>query len=256
MKHERTLRQEEAGTLPVFSCLLVFALSREHLFFRRTLQPRRRIASAPCRAHLCGTDSSLLLLETGVGPHAVESALSWALGSRCPDLVVSAGFSGALQPGLAVGDLVLADEVVDVHGQRWPTTWRPASSLRRGRILAAPGLIGDPVEKQRLGMEHGALAVDMETAAVASHCHRLGIPFGCLRAISDDGSTPLSPQLLLLLRDGRVAPLRLLGAMLRWPGLIGELWRLAWDTRRAARSLGQGLVSLLGVTSIGSARSE
>jgi adenosylhomocysteine nucleosidase len=242
---------------------VVFALRREAAPFLRTFPPQQRFPGAPCRARFCGPSwLTVLVLETGLGPAAVEAALTWALGSPLfgnvpyrPKLVLSAGFSGALRPGLRVGDLVLATEVNDTEGNRWPATWpgelppgpwRP--TITRGRLLTATALVGDPAEKQALGERHDALAVDMESAAVARLCHKREVPFGCLRAISDDWDTPLSPRLVGLLQGGRVAPLRLAAALARRPALASELWLLARHTRAAARQLAGGLGGLLTLT--------
>jgi adenosylhomocysteine nucleosidase len=248
----------------VFSdpCIL-FALRREAMSFRREFRPHQRFAGAPCRAHFCGPSwLTVLVLETGMGPAAMERALGWVLGSPLfggvpyrPRVVLSAGFSGALGPGLRVGDLVLATDVADTEGNCWPATW-PADlgpgewrpPLHRGRLLGLPNLVADPDRKRLLGAEHQALAVDMETAVVARLCHKAGVPFGCLRAISDDGETPLSPRLANVLCGGRVAPWRLAAALVRRPALVGELWRLARDTRHAARQLALGLGELLTLT--------
>jgi adenosylhomocysteine nucleosidase len=243
-------------------CIL-FALRREALYFRREFRPHQRFAGAPCRAHFCGPSwLTVLVLETGMGPAATERALGWALGSPLfggvpyrPRVVLSAGFSGALQEGRPVGDLVLATEVADGEGNTWPATW-PADlgpgewrpPLHRGRLLSVPELVADPARKRLLGAENQAVAVDMETAVVARLCQGAGVPFGCLRAISDDGATPLSPRLAGVLRGGQVAPWRLAAALLRQPGMVGELCRLARDTRRAARQLALGLGELLTLT--------
>jgi hypothetical protein len=261
---------------------VVFALRREALYFRRGGRPRR-LAGAPCRAALHGDGpGAVLVVETGVGIAAAGKAVDWLLAqspgeagtapqggmlSRAaqsptvhsgtewaakawhppkPTRVLLAGFSGALRPGLGVGDLLWADAVCDADGGEQPTTW-PAGppSLPRGRLLTVRSLVGDPSEKRRLGERHRADAVDMEAAAVARCCARAGVPFGCLRVISDNVDTALSPALLDVLRGGRVGPLRLMGAVLRRPRLVGELWRLGADTRRAARVLGKALSELL-----------
>ncbi|HZY89275.1 MAG TPA: hypothetical protein VFE78_30915 [Gemmataceae bacterium] len=243
-------------------CVL-FALRREAAPFLRAFPPQQRFGGAPCRARFCGPSwLTVLVLEAGLGPTAVGRALGWVLAAPPlgnvpyrPKLVLSAGFSGALRPGLRVGDLVLATEVADVEGNRWPATWpgelpsgewRPP--LQRGRLLAVPALVGAPGAKRALGERHDALAADMETAAVARTCHKHGVPFGCLRAISDDWETSLSPRLVALLKGGRVAPLRLAGALARRPALAGELWRLAGQTRTAARRLALGLGEVLTLT--------
>ena len=134
----------------------------------------------------------------------------------------------------------------DADGGHWPATW-PAgpSPHRRGRLLTAASLVGRPEEKRRLGERTGAVAVDMEAAAVARRCTEAGVPFGCLRAISDGVDTPLSESLLAVLAGGRVRPAALAAAVLRRPALVVELMRLGAHTRLAARRLALGLEELL-----------
>jgi nucleoside phosphorylase len=242
-------------------CVL-FALSRESMSFRREFPPQQRFPGAPCRAHFCGPAwLTLVVLETGVGPRATEQAVTWVLGrpmfgdvAYCPKVVLCAGFSGALRPGRRVGDLVLATEVADTDGGVWPATWpgeltgewRPP--LERGRILTAPALVSSPQEKRRLGEQHQAVAVDMESAVVARLCSQQGVPFGCLRAISDEVDTALSPRLVHVLSGGGVSWPRLVGNVVRSPRLVGELWRLAGQTRSAARQLAAALGEVLTLT--------
>jgi len=228
---------------------VVFALRRESMYFRRAYPHQQRFPGAPCRAQFRGSPArTVLMLETGLGAAAMETALRWCLNSPPfgnlpyrPRFILSAGFSGALRPEQRVGDLILATEVMDQRGNRWPAS-RPmallsADGFTLGQLLTTSALVGDPHEKRRLGEEYGAAAVDMESALVARLCHEHGVPFACLRVISDDLNTPLSPGLVELLRRGRVSPPRLLGVVLRQPGLIAELWRLAGQTRGAARKL-------------------
>ena len=70
--------------------------------------------------------------------------------------------------------------------------WRPP--LHRARLLTTGQLIGNPEDKRSLGRKHEAAAVDMESATVARMCSRKGVPFGCVRVISDRADTPLSPR--------------------------------------------------------------
>jgi adenosylhomocysteine nucleosidase len=243
-------------------CVL-FALRREARPFLREFPPQQRFPGAPCRTRFCGPVwLTVLVAQTGVGPERTARALDWLLGKPRlvnvpyrPKLVLSAGFAGALQPGLLVGDLVLATEVVDENGKAWPCTW-PATELRgrwepplrRGRLLTAAKIIEAPAVKRALGQKFDALAVDMESAAVAERCSREGVPFGCLRTVSDDVDTALSPRLAALLTGGGVSPWRVATGVLRSPGLAGELWRLAKHTRFAAGQLGKALGELLTLT--------
>lgn len=236
---------------PGTPCLL-FAIRRESMYFRRDCGRVKQLIGAPCHAVLAELERrSLLVLETGIGRGAVENALGWVFAQPVrPAFILYAGFAGALDPALHVGDVLLADAVVDETGREWPATW-PASfsaappSLRRGRLLTAAQLVTSPTEKQRLGANHHAHAVDMEAAYAADRCAQIAVPFGCMRAISDAANTAVSPALVALLSGGRVSAPRVLAALFRAPTLLGELWRLGRDTRFAARQLAANLRLLL-----------
>lgn len=243
-------------------CVL-FALRRESRPFLREFRPQQSFAGAPCAAQFCGPSwLTVLVLETGVGPARAEAALHWLLGQPLlekvpyhPKLVLSAGFAGALQEGYQVGDVILATEVSNEERNRWavpwpgdlpPGDWRPA--LHRGGIVTGSHLLSRPEEKRQLGQKYGAIAVDMESAAVARHCTEHNVPFGCVRVISDDVATPLSPALVPILSGAHVSSLRLLRMLATAPRLLAEMMRLARDTRRAAEQLGMALGELLTLT--------
>jgi adenosylhomocysteine nucleosidase len=204
----------------------------------------------------------VLVLETGLGAARTQRAATWLvdgpkLGNVVyrPKLVLSAGFCGALQEGLRVGDVVLATEVADTRGQCWPTTWPgelPSGPwqppLHRGRVISVPQLASTPEQKRALAVEHGALAVDMEAATLAAVCRQQGVPFGCVRAVSDEATMAVSERLATLAASGRVSPWRLAWSVTVAPTLIGELWRLAKQTRLAAEQLGKALGQVLTLT--------
>lgn len=262
---------------------IVFALRREAMYFHRVCPFQQRFVGAPCRAYFCGSEKrdkrderdekrcqepfspetvpdtffrpAALMVETGVGAAAMAKALRWCLGGPRfagvpyrPSLVLLVGFSGALQAEQLVGDLVLATEVVDPQGNSRPT-FRPEGFAERnfatGRLLTMPELVGEVREKERLGRQYQAIAVDMESAVAARLCFEHHVPFACLRVISDDWKTPLSPHLIALLKQGRVSIPRLAACLVRHPVMIGELWRLARQTRLAARRLVKPLTDMV-----------
>jgi adenosylhomocysteine nucleosidase len=227
---------------------LLFALRREVLHLRRVYPPFQRIPHAiGCGWLVRLTGRRLLMLETGVGAAAMEAALTRLLQSSFrPSSVLCIGFCGALDPRRRVGDVFVSEEVCDAAGRSWPATWPAVSpALPRGRLLSLDRIVGDPAEKQRLGRQYQADAVDMESATAARLCQEQAIPFAALRVVSDDASTPLSPVVAEVLSRGQASPLRLMGVVLRRPWLLPELWRLARDTRRAAQALAAAVERLL-----------
>jgi len=239
------------------SAVMLFALRQEAGAFLRATQVHEKLPGAPFRIHVCGqSQSPMLVMETGVGRERMQWALDWVLGQPLvgdapyiPKLVISAGFSGALREDLRVGDIIVATEVIGpdgiAHAVSWPSdgaAW--AVGHRRGRLLTVDRLIADPAEKRALALRHDALAVDMETATVGGRCSELGIPFACIRVISDDAHSALSPELDYFVSNGRVSLPRLAGSLLLRPRLAAELWRLARNTRMAAEQLGKALAEL------------
>lgn len=185
---------------------------------------------------------------TGIGPDAAQRMLRWLESNHPnPPFVVMAGYAGALREGFQVGEVIVAKEILDPDNGRWTTSWpvHPKKELRSVRLLTTRTMIGDPEEKRRLGDKHDADAVDMEAAAVARFCSERNIPFGCVRALSDDVRTRLSPALVRLLAGGQVSVLRVLAELLRRPTLLSELLRLGRHTRIASHALADALRSLL-----------
>ncbi len=194
----------------------------------------------------------MLIVETGIGQANVARALDWLLAkprignvAYVPRSLVFAGYAGALIDSLRVGDIVYAEEIVDRHGGRWPSTFGAEGPWQRGRVLTIEHLSATPAEKRVLAAEHQAIAVEMESAIFAARCTAARLPFACVRAISDEVSTTLSPSLTTLLAGGTVSPWRALKAVVRHPSLVPEFWRLARDTKRASEQLGIALGKLL-----------
>lgn len=220
---------------------MLFALRRESMYFRRRFRPFAA-CDAPCWARWCGApDQPILLVETGMGGARVHAALDWLLqDSRRPGRIAFAGFGGSLSPSVGVGAVVWATAVLDHAGQVWPTTWRQAHQPA-GLILSLQRLAPSARDKRALGSGLQALTIDMESGAIAQRCSETGVPFACVRAVSDDVDTDLSPELAALLTTGVVSPWRLTRTLLRRPGLVFEMLRLERDTRAAARELARVL---------------
>src|SRR4051812_21598185 len=70
--------------------------------------------------------------------------------------VILAGFGGALDPALKVGDVVLD----------WPGGPAPAGAFHLGRLHASHHIVATPEQKAALFRETSASAVEMEGAAV------------------------------------------------------------------------------------------
>jgi adenosylhomocysteine nucleosidase len=178
-----------------------------------------------------------LMVASGPGPRLVERALAerTMFGAKRENMsgIISTGFCGALDPALQVGDIVVPGDVAF-------TTRLP---FVRGEIFSADRVAVTAAEKGALRNRTGAVAVDMEAAAVKSKAAKWGVPFMCIRVVSDTaaGDLPLDFNRFRN-ADGNFSRTRIaLAAMARPFSAMPGLMELDRNCRRASRALGDFL---------------
>jgi nucleoside phosphorylase len=197
-------------------------------------------------------DADVLLVANGVGCRRAAAAVDRALEHFPADAVVSTGFCGALDEKLQVADLVSATAITkpsETTGFSAPrrlggddcvsSVRKRASGYVEGPILSTDHVVGTAEEKRQLRAT-GACAVEMEAAGVASRAAAHGLPFYCVRAVTDLAGETLANDFNAALRaDGHFDTIFILGQAFRHPGArLPELLRLRGRCTRAARVLG------------------
>ena len=135
-----------------------------------------------------------LLAANGPGCDNVGRAVAEA--ARRFDLsgVVSTGFAGGLDPALEVADLFVAERVFRLDspvGYPGGLTQVDGVGVHRGKLVTIDAVAQTAAEKSALRAS-GADVVDMEAGEVARQAHSLGVPFYCVRAISDTADIDFS----------------------------------------------------------------
>lgn len=152
--------------------------------------------------------------------------------------LVGFGLAGGLTGATRPGAVVVPAEVILEDGRRLsvdPEWGRRAGAA--GSLLAVDHVVTSPTEKRKLA-KTGAVAVDMESGAVARVALEHGLPFLVIRAIADP--VERAPPAVLngtIGSDGRTRIGRLALNLLRAPGQIGGLVRLALDSRAGLTTL-------------------
>lgn len=187
-------------------------------------------------------DIKVAVVETGTGFARARRATQAMIDAHTPPWIISAGFSGALQPEMKIGQIVMADHICDVHGQEMAIDVHmpanPEGGLYVGRILNTDDIVRTVEEKRQLAETHGALAVDMESLAVAQVCREAHTRFLAVRVISDDMSADLPPEVLSVL--GATGTYRVgaaMGAVWKRPSAVKDLWKLRESANFAAERL-------------------
>jgi len=171
-----------------------------------------RLHEARYRGH------ELVLVKAGVGKVNAALCTQLLIDHYALDAVVCTGSAGALHDGLAIGDIVVAEDCVqhDVHVEflglergaipfsdlrffsaAEPLVRRAQSvslddhTVRTGRVCTGDTFIQDEAARRQIHEELGGDCVEMEGAAVGQVCTLNDIPFLLVRAISDraDGTS-------------------------------------------------------------------
>lgn len=192
--------------------------------------------------HLRSTDGTLVV-TTGMGSSAASTGAQ-ALISAGARALASWGMAGGLDPALPAGTVILPTEVLAPDGRvhRCEAGWRnrlnATIAARGGRLLTRAASVGSVEDKAELFRTTGAVAVDMESAAIAGVAEQHGVPFLAVRVVVDSAGDVL-PHAVRAAADseGHLQIWRLIGALALAPNELAPLIRLAQRYRAANRSL-------------------
>jgi adenosylhomocysteine nucleosidase len=177
----------------------------------------------------------------GTGVDAAKRAWDEIEKDGAIDVVISTGWAGALREEFLAGQAYGVSGVIDARtGERFDVAGQSADCW-----LVTSHRVADQAEKWRLAAVHGAGLVDMEAAGVARLAAMRGIPFYCIKGVSDSLADRLPDFNRFISANGQFRRARfVLFAMLRpwhWPALM----RLGQNSRLAAEAIKELLLDLL-----------
>ena len=207
---------------------------------------------------------SIVLVRTGVGKKCANKVLEDVLHRVEPSLILSTGYAGGLSHDLNVGDLVVADRVLDDSAESFSGEELSAAapdrqwldqvkglnpsgrfSIHYGTLLTVSGVVADSSAKLQLGSRCGALAVDMETSVLLTGAGEKNIPFLSIRAVSDTADQSLADVSSLVGKDGTVSKLKAGWYVATHPQTIPHFISLRQQSQKATRNLTDFIRTLL-----------
>lgn len=219
--------------------LITFALPDESAdFIRRLGAPRRLSGGALPRiaGSICGRE--VQVWHTGVGEKSARRVVADLLHEPLPELLISSGFAGALDPALRIGDIVIG---ANYSSASLPPSRRTAVS---GKLITRSEAAG-AADKAALARTTDGIAVDMETQFIHEACVGAGVPMLSARTISDtageDLPIPMGVWLDIDAQRPRVA--HLLAWLALHPAAIPRFARFVFGIRMARRRLADFLVA-------------
>ena len=198
------------------------------------------------RDGLSSLGDGALLAVSGMGGALAAIAARHLVDAGAKSLM-SFGLAGGLDPALDAGTVVLPGEVISRDGARFSTsvTWREQLStaiagqrtVSGGILLSSSQPIDAIADKAAAFRDTGAVAVDMESAAIAQVAATHDLPFIAVRVIVDTAADVLPRAVVAASRAGHLSMRRLLGGLAMAPLELVPLIRLAQRYRAATRSL-------------------
>jgi nucleoside phosphorylase len=196
------------------------------------------------------------VLHTGVGEKACRQRVGKFLSATGRirrgeqdqefECLISAGFAGALNDQLQVGDLLLARNfsTVDLSEARASLSGLP---IHIADLLTVPALIDSSEERKKLALTSGAAAVDMETEFIAHACAGHGVPLLSLRVISDTPHNlfPAPAHVLFDIERQQTQMLKLATHLLAHPTRVPHLIQFARRIARARKILATALIGVV-----------
>ncbi len=209
--------------------LIVAALEREVLpLVRRWRTTQTEYSGRNFRFFEKG---EIVVVCGGIGAEAARRATEAAIVLYAPGLVYSAGFAGALEPRLKIGDIIVPRRVVNAGDGSCVDTGTGEG------VLVSFGSVAGPEQKAKLGNSFAAQAVDMEAAAVAQAAEARGVRFAAVKAISDESNFALPPVDKFVAPDGGFRTWKFALFVLIRPWTYQGVLRLARNSSRASRAL-------------------
>ncbi len=194
------------------------------------------------------------IVQSGPGFEAAAKATAALISAHEPDWVFSSGFAGGLDERLGKQDILMVNRVICHDGRQFdldlkvdPSALAAMAGVHLGALVTADHLVRFPKEKRDLGQTHDALAVDMETFAVAEVCRRDKVPLMAVRIVSDTVDDELPADLDRLMRQKTAVRKAgaVVGAIMNRPGSVKDMYKLKEDALLASDKLAKFLASMI-----------
>ena len=189
----------------------------------------------------------IVLVRSGMGRDRARRALVEVAERYDLKEIISIGYAGALDPSLEVGDLVVADKIIEMDSSRSDEDMKSYSlnkeilnttgEIHRKILLTVDRVAATPQEKKKLREKYSAVAVDMETSALAEEAKARNLSFISVRAITDTADQELIDCSYLVEEDGEVSKLKAGWHVLTHPGDLKGMIELGQHAKIATANL-------------------
>jgi len=206
-----------------FANLLVVALSPEWQSLKKKFRLDWVTTHPPVLAF---TGSKNALLQCGLGGQQAAESLHHFLKNHTAENVLQVGTCGALDVQLRVGDLVIAEAILNENKDMIKINDLPKLNKQElivGTLFSSDKSLKTAEEKKAAQKKFGAHIVDMESYAVAKICQEQKIQYACVRGVFDEAHEALTMIGQPFCADGTLSYGRLMLDIIKSPKLLAVL---------------------------------
>jgi nucleoside phosphorylase len=249
------------------------AFPQELKCIRKNLSLREKARAYPFR--IFSNDSAdIIAVETGMSIPNIEAAFRHVAGVYRPDVIISAGFGGALYYQLKIGDLVFASRyffltregVVELQQLSLKTTTLSKRSvinrslfkklqqeidLKEGSFVTLSSWMTKSKLRTLMPGDIAFPVCDRETLHLARLAYNRNISFAAMRSISDTLGQDIPQDFFNVVdENGHYRLSRALQLLISRPCLIPGAIRLGRNAAVASRKLGEAVNAFIDVASL------
>lgn len=200
------------------------------------------------------------LLVTGMGFERMQNGLALALEKQLPSSILFIGYAGGTTPVVSLAHLVLAEKVVRAEEEKLFGADKASLGVGKkvcvekkldhhiGTMVTVDHVIGSPHEKADIGAVHGAIALDMEAAALAQVASQRNIPWLVVKAILDPMEMELPNLQECMEATGEVKPILMMEHFLKNPREVTQLTQIQYNASQARQALAQFVEGWMGLS--------
>lgn len=187
-------------------------------------------------------DSVSIAVCSGMGADAARRAFVEAESDGPLDMVLSAGWAGAVIPDLEGGEVRVLSHIVDAQtGEQFHLN----NSQPQWTLVTTPH-VADHAEKSRLRAAYpGATMIDMEAATVARLAQMRGIPVGCIKGVSDSASACLPDLNPFISARGQLRMIPFLAHLALRPRYWPSIAQLSRNSSKAAKAMAHVILKFM-----------
>jgi adenosylhomocysteine nucleosidase len=189
----------------------------------------------------------LLVAYSGAGAKNAQLTAELLVAKGATQLI-SWGCAAALIPGLKPGSLILADKLIDAEAMEIPVNveWHNYSKhllsksvdVHTGCLTESERIVSSSKDKKQLQSITNAIALDMESIAIAKVARQHALPFLAIRTIADPVNLNLPKAIGHALNDaGDIVLGKLLAFLILHPWELPRLIKLGLHFKSAKNTL-------------------